>query len=216
MRLKVAGVGNVGAEEVAEIKAKVLTREMTRRETHRLFSNAEAAQTRDRSVVEKLFVQTPGARTPVRLEKTAVTEKWISDKLRSGLSKLSPKDSLKRARRFGDQMQHTVDKAMDHVKKDGSNFTKKFEHANRAERAAGKAYAADSELHSKTAAVDAWFEKNAGTFGTEAQRRYPELLKASMAPGVGTTPSPLTTPGAKVPRTATGGTPPVPSILGRP
>lgn len=32
---------------------------------------------------------------------------------------------------------------------------------------------------SKTAAVDAWFEKNASAFLTEAQRRYPELLKAA-------------------------------------
>jgi hypothetical protein len=32
---------------------------------------------------------------------------------------------------------------------------------------------------SKTAAVDAWFEKNASAFLSEAQRRYPELLKVA-------------------------------------
>lgn len=32
---------------------------------------------------------------------------------------------------------------------------------------------------SKTAAVDAWFEKNASAFMSEAQRRFPELLKVA-------------------------------------
>ena len=80
MRPKFAGVGNLGAEAVAEVKATVLTREMTRRETHALFSNAAAAQDRDRSVVKKLFVQAPGAETSTRLAKTAAADDLAAGK----------------------------------------------------------------------------------------------------------------------------------------
>jgi hypothetical protein len=143
MRPKFAGVGNLGAEEVAELKAKVLTREDVRRETHALFSNADAAQKRDRKVVEKLFVQAPGAVTAPTLAKTA------------------------------------------------SQF-------------------------SKTAAVDAWFSENGHLFQTEAQRRFPELMKVSAGTtGVSTSTS-MATAGSKAPRTATTGTPAVQSNLGRP
>lgn len=38
--------------------------------------------------------------------------------------------------------------------------------------------------------VDTFFEKLAEANLTQAQKRYPELLKASAAPGVGTRPSP--------------------------
>lgn len=45
---------------------------------------------------------------------------------------------------------------------------------------------------SVTASVDAFFDKLAEDSKTSAQKRYPELLKASAAPGVGTRPTPAT------------------------
>lgn len=54
-----------------------------------------------------------------------------------------------------------------------------------------------SPVLSKTAAVDAFFEKLADSKITTAQRRYPELLKASAAPGgAGTVKTPTTKKGA--------------------
>ena len=49
-----------------------------------------------------------------------------------------------------------------------------------------------SPMLSKTAAIDEFFEKLAEQQPTQAQRRYPELLKAASAPGVGTRPTPTT------------------------
>jgi hypothetical protein len=49
-----------------------------------------------------------------------------------------------------------------------------------------------SKYSSVTENVDTFFKKLAEASKTEAQRRYPELLKASAAPGVGTRPSPAT------------------------
>jgi hypothetical protein len=43
---------------------------------------------------------------------------------------------------------------------------------------------------SPTANVDAFFDKLAQARQSDAQRRYPELLKASAAPGIGTRPTP--------------------------
>ena len=46
------------------------------------------------------------------------------------------------------------------------------------------------KISSPTAHVDAFFDKLAEARLTPAQRRYPELLKAASAPGVGTRPAP--------------------------
>jgi hypothetical protein len=50
-----------------------------------------------------------------------------------------------------------------------------------------------SPMLAKTAAIDAFFEKISAPALTEAQRRYPELLKVAAAPGPGTRPSPTLT-----------------------
>jgi hypothetical protein len=47
-----------------------------------------------------------------------------------------------------------------------------------------------SKYSSVTGSVDAFFKKLAEDSKTDAQKRYPELLKASAAPGVGTRPTP--------------------------
>lgn len=90
------------------------------------------------------------------LQKIAVSEKWISSKIHSGLSKLEPMESLKRARKFSNSMQRLSDKSMERV--DGTLDLKKFKKAlansERAERAAGYAWKADSALHNKKASVE--------------------------------------------------------------
>lgn len=56
-------VGNLGAEEANFLKYVRLTREDTRRDVNELFSVAHQNRDRDRKLMEKLFVQTPGAMT---------------------------------------------------------------------------------------------------------------------------------------------------------
>lgn len=89
------------------------------------------------------------------LQKIAVSEKWIASKIHSGLSKLGPKESLQRARKFSNSMQRLSDKAMTRV--DGTLDSKKFDkalgHSERAERAAGHAWKADSSLHKNAGAL---------------------------------------------------------------
>ena len=48
----------------------------------------------------------------------------------------------------------------------------------------------EAPMLAKTASIDEFFEKVSAANPSQAQRRYPELLKASAAPGVGTRPSP--------------------------
>lgn len=48
----------------------------------------------------------------------------------------------------------------------------------------------ESPMLAKTAAIDGFFEKVSSANLSDAQRRYPELLKVGAAPGVGTRPSP--------------------------
>lgn len=47
-----------------------------------------------------------------------------------------------------------------------------------------------ARAQSVTANVDAFFEKLSEARKSDAQRRYPELMKVSTAPGIGTRPSP--------------------------
>lgn len=56
-------VGNLGEEELNFLKHVRLTREDTRADANALFSVAHQTRARDRQLLEKLFVQTPGALT---------------------------------------------------------------------------------------------------------------------------------------------------------
>lgn len=142
MKTKTSGVGNLGAEEYAEFKAKVLTRAAAQAEAEALFDKANVARAQAQRVVKGHFVQADGAET----------------------------------------MAPTLTK---------------------------KASAQEPGQHSH---VEAFFDKLAEARLTDAQRRYPELLKASMAPGgLGTAPAPAlgkrparTTPAASM---MSGGTP---------
>lgn len=50
----------------------------------------------------------------------------------------------------------------------------------------------EAPMLSKTAAIDEFFKQASAGNLTPAQKRYPELLKAASAPGVGTRPTPTT------------------------
>ena len=135
MKRKIA-VGNLGEEELAQTKRKVLTRAATRAEADLLFANkATQIASKNRTQLGKLFVQAQGAET------------------------MSP---------------------------------------------------SIVKVSSVTANVDAFFDKLAEAQKTTAQRRYPELLKASMAPGVATRPSPNLKPRGATPAR---GAPPAQSSL---
>lgn len=70
-------VGNIGEEEMNFVKHVRLTREDTRRDANALFSKAHQSRERDRKLVEKLFLQAPGAVTMApNLQKEAFVEQW--------------------------------------------------------------------------------------------------------------------------------------------
>lgn len=70
-------VGNIGEEEMSFIKHVRLTRDDTRRDANALFTKAHQSRDRDRKLVEKLFVQAPGAVTMApNLQKEASAEQW--------------------------------------------------------------------------------------------------------------------------------------------
>ncbi|TXH11759.1 MAG: hypothetical protein E6R04_00565 [Spirochaetes bacterium] len=56
-------VGNLGEEELNFMKHVRLTREDTRRDTNALFENVPQSRKRDQDLMNKLFVQAPGAQT---------------------------------------------------------------------------------------------------------------------------------------------------------
>jgi hypothetical protein len=109
---KRAGVANLGAEELHQTDAKVLTRARTRAQAEALFTQANAAKAKEQRLFGNLFHQTQGAET-------------------------------------------------------------------------------EAPMLSKTAAIDEFFAELSAP--SDAQRRYPELLKVSAAPGVGTRVAPSLT-----------------------
>lgn len=64
IKRKMAGVGNQGAEELAQFKHMVLTREDNRKLIEGLFANSPmAGHNKDKALMQRLFVQAPAAVT---------------------------------------------------------------------------------------------------------------------------------------------------------
>lgn len=87
MTTKTAGVANLGAEEVAQAKAKVTTRAENQAFAETLFSEFNAEKARTQRKYEGLFVQTPGAETMAPLlAKTAAIDAFFTELEESQLS----------------------------------------------------------------------------------------------------------------------------------
>lgn len=70
-------VGNLGEEELSFLKIVRQTRQDTRRDANSLFTTAHQNRDRDIKLMEKLFVQTPGAMTMAdNLLKSASAEEF--------------------------------------------------------------------------------------------------------------------------------------------
>ena len=70
-------VGNLGEEEMNFLKYVRMTRDDTRKDANELFSLAHQTRQRDIALMEKLFVQAPGAITMAHnLLKEASAEQW--------------------------------------------------------------------------------------------------------------------------------------------
>ena len=146
MKMKYAGVANVGEEEKAQLEMEVKTRARTRAEANVLFSETNQARAQAQRSLKGLFHQTPGAET----------------------SSMSPQ------------------------------LSPDFKPAKLDEFSKNRPPPSKLVTASVTANVDAFFEKLSEARKTEAQRRYPELLKASAAPGGrGTFPTPATSKKAR-------------------
>ena len=128
MRKLAHGVGNLGEEERSQLEMQVKTRARSRAEAELLFRASEGSRTKDRNLLRKLFVQTPGAESPDRLAANPIPA--------------PPEDDL-----------------------------------------LSSAYKTQAKHSSVTVCTDAFFEKLSEARLTEAQRRYPELMKVSGAPG---------------------------------
>lgn len=233
MKLKIAGVANLGAEELTRARVTVLTRARTRADAEQLFSAAAGARAKEQRKIDGLFVQADGAETmSPMLAKTAAVQSFR--KLAGEFEKNSDwTTTLKKGAYLGKSMLnkavHTSPAEFARNVKNGPgeelrsmgqsaarqakltahrlveepiNFPlrKAKAVATGSKKLLGKSVGKAGSLlqrvgdkikySSPTANVDAFFDKLAEARRTDAQRRYPELLKASAAPGVGTRPTP--------------------------
>lgn len=205
------------ANDIATVGRIVKTRVDTRKEVDELFNNADKGRAKDRALIEKHFVQAPLAHTQApTLQKTAEEEKpkkrmgkgeAISTLAGTGVGVAAAFDK-------GPKVVKKVLHAPGRLAQKGLNaVSKKIEGKHpikgallngvgqglaqfgslqvgqQAGRYAGRAVDKIREKKEKTAHVDAFF-KTAGldTGLTEAQKRYPELLKvAKKRPGISDT-----------------------------
>lgn len=170
-------VSNVGHEELARMMLQKDNRASARAAARALFpSVAEDGQAKDSKLMRKLFVQAPGAET------MAPTLNTMNKQSAAAADDKWPKKN--------------GPAALQPVQRPQGDYEKDDEQT--------EAYNQKNKKKAKTAAIDAFFSKYAGM--TDAQRRFPELLKVA---------KPTPTMKKRVPESASGptGEPPVQSSL---
>ena len=150
MKIKKAGVANIGEEELAQTIMKIRTRATARVEAEALFPHGSENRKGDVDLLRSLFVQAPAATT------------------------MSPQLLSKQAA----------------VEEEYFNYSPLL-----------------------TPHLDEFFKTAEVSQLTEAQKKYPELLKAAAAPGVGSVPSPISKQTRKATSESKGGTTPAQSSL---
>ena len=185
--------GNPGTEDLARVRRMVRTREDTRAEADVLFGDtAKKMRAEDRAKLEKLFVQTPASQTMApNLQKAAAAYLKMKQAY-----EIKPEDRPSIAKK--DFAQPNKEEAGHKGKypipdrqhaKSALGFAKMHgdSAAYAAIRAKVKAKYPDmlegekEKKSSVTANLDAFFEKLSEASVTDAQRRYPELLKVAYA-----------------------------------
>lgn len=158
----------------------------TQFEANNLFANARANRTQARASLKKLFVQAPVATTMApnlqpELDKMSSVELSIEMQEQLGL--------VKRAYQVKTSKKRTLAEAADKTCPMKKTATKRESKTKKA---------------SVAPHVDAWFEKNAHLLRSEAQNRFPELLKVAAEPKL---------LASKIRRSPTSGPTPVQSAL---
>lgn len=192
--MKKQAVGNLGAEELARVSRYMKTRSETRAEADVLFGNtAKKMRAEDRKKLEKLFVQAPAAVTMApNLQKEAGDMPHFTEQDRPA----KVKEIYRALKRDNPNMPAEVKARIASRKGKKSPESRKppetggpaykaplhFEHK-------GGKYKASSEQTSMTPNIDAFLEKLSEASLTEAQRRYPELMKVAYANATTKTPS---------------------------
>lgn len=193
-------VGNLGAEESAQLTHKVLTRAATRAQADALFEHkATGIAAENQKRLRELFVQAPAAETMApTLAKTAGVSL-------SKLRKVS--DPVVKARAYAKDSGHLAARGIARAKINAGTSRESFQRINAqsnmdvgadARRAARSVFPKQVlkmtghqpprlQEFKKTASIDYFFDKLSELSLTDAQRRYPELLKVA---GPLTTPSP--------------------------
>lgn len=173
-------------EELARTHHLMRTREDTRAEADVLFgAPAKAMRLSETAKMRKLFVQAPVAQTMAPnlqggSEKVAVSEKYVADAARQVLQQGGSK-GRSGLKRVSDFVTSNAQKGAQSPGKKGKRIS-----------SANAAFQELMKTGSVAPNVDAFFEKLANAQTTEAQRRYPELLKVA-APRAGTFKVPDTT-----------------------
>ena len=188
--MKKLATGNLGTEELARVSRMALTRADTRAEADVLFGDtAKKMRAEDRKKLEKLFIQTPAAQTMApNLQKEAKEMPHFTDQDRPA----KVKEIYKALKRDNPKMPAEVKARI------ASRKGKKSPESRKPPETGGPAYKAPLHYERKggkykassvTANVDAFFEKLSEASLTDAQRRYPELLKVAYANATTKTPS---------------------------
>lgn len=179
--MKKLAVGNLGEEEAAQLKHTVLTRAATRVEADLLFHHkASEIAAKNRARLAQLFVQAPGAET--------MAPTIVKSANKDCPSEDTPEDKKEK------KVEHAAIGDKDYEKK--NPFAHEHGKHGKLSKKIPKLGDGPKKLVKKSSVtynVDRFFDKLAAENYTDAQRRYPELLKVAVAPGLGTRPSPNVT-----------------------